>query len=194
MATTPRVEVFLRAAPLHAIRLHLAEAAIHRWMADGNIDLHLLWMEESLLPAVARQDVMLPAQNFHWHSRVYAEKHAKREFYILTDDDHLILGENWAQRAWNEMKRSPTMGMLSGRSVIHQERLPNHSGSMGCPCILRKGVLDFSQASGPANLQDEVVVNLMHQAGYQHGYLEGCDYIHCGFGLSQVEPKLWLRY
>jgi len=188
MGTTARIEVFLRAAPESLLRRWIALAAIERWNLDDNVSLRVMSMAGT--PIVQEK---LPRHDFHWETRRWAEKHARREFYILTDDDHLILGERWAERAWEQMAAHPKMGLMSGRSMIAPERL-SMAASVGCPCIIRKGVLDFSKLSGPANRQDEEVCAAVLRAGYCVGYLEGCDYIHCGFGLSQVEPKLWLRY
>lgn len=178
------IQVFIRCAPRSAVREELMKTCFERWKLDYGVDVVNIcgtWPD-----------------GFQWTSRVYAEERAEGPYYILSDDDTLILGENWAKRAVEAMEDG--YGLLSGRSMLVGERIeaagekileyPN----VGCPCVIRKGAVDYRELSGPPNQQDAIVCEAMHKAGYRTGFIRGLDYIHAGMGLSQVEPKLFLRY
>ncbi len=178
------IEVFLRSMPLTPVRQKIADAVVERWKLDSDVKL-------TFCPILYGRE-----ENFHWSSRIFAETTATNPFYILADDDHLILGENWAKRAAEQLQAKPDYALLSGRSVIVGEfaDIQGLFYGTGCPCVLRKGAIDYHQLVGPANLQDGIIGEALRRKDWKAGYGEGLDYIHAGYGLSQVEPKLWLRY
>jgi len=193
------IDVFIRFAPRNPVRTYIAAAVWARWKLEKDVNLHGLWMSgcDILTSCPNHFSVAhaFPEKDFCWTTREYAAKHAKGEYYILADDDHLILGDEWAKRAIRGVK--PGYGILSARSVVRGEYVddPNRRGG-GCPCIIRKGLgIDFSKLYGvkpcyqDPTIEDELLKNQLMQ-----GYIPGLDYLHAGFGLSQVEPRCWLTY
>lgn len=203
------IDVFLRIAPRYPIRQSLAEAVIHRWLLEPEVRVHAIAASGTYMnlkySEVCYDTEILPIENFAWESRRYAERVAESERYILADDDHLILGTDWAKRAASTGVANPDYGILAARSVIQTERFGDNwtdiSGPsiipypyVGCPCIIRKGAVDYSKLNSPANAQDETLCDAMHKAGMKTGFIRGLDYNHLGHGFSQVEPILWMRY
>lgn len=198
------IDVCLRISPKHPIRRYLARAVMMRWCMEFGIRIHGIVggaSREALeISEVLSDTEVRPIENFAWESRRYAERVAEGERYILADDDHLILGKDWVERAWAAMEANQDYGILAARSVIKTERFGDDSSEVieypyvGCPCIIRKGAVDYSKLESPANAQDGTLCDAMHKAGYKTGFIRGLDYNHLGHGFSQVEPILWMRY
>lgn len=191
------IQVYIRCAPQTEVRLAVYRSCLERWFLDSDCIVKTIGMRGSLCDSEANE-VLLSPDDFQWTSRRYAEEHASGPYYILCDDDTLILGADWAKRAV-EMARHENFALLSGNSVIAAERHSSNTDfalkyCTGCPCVIRKGWLDLDRMSGPANVQDSIIGERLHEQGLKSGVAIHLDYIHAGFGLSQVEPKLWLRY
>ena len=197
------IEIFLRIAPRYPIRQSLAEAVIRRWMMEV-VRLRAIVAGGTYMGFEYSQCCfdaeILPIDNFAWESRRYAERVAEGERYILADDDHLILGKDWAAHAATAATDNPEYGILAARSVIETERFGGKGAEViehpyvGCPCVIRKGAVDYSKLESPANAQDGTLCDAMHRANLKTGFIRGLDYNHLGHGFSQVEPLLWMRY
>jgi hypothetical protein len=189
------IDVFLRFAPATPLRMHLASAVLCRWLEEAEANIHCLFMRgtypQELFPGLC--EVELLEADFCWTTRNYAEERAAGEYYILADDDHLILGEHWVERAVRGIREG--YGILAARSVISPERFENLDNLyVGCPAIIRKGAVDYHLLEGSPNQQDGIICAAMRKNGFQTGFIAGLDYNHLGFGFSQVEPLLWGRY
>lgn len=186
------IDVYLRLAPKSPLRMYLASAVICRWLEELDVNLHCIFMEGTHIPQFLPIlcEVQLPETDFCWTSRAYAEQRAQSEFYILADDDHLIVGENWAARMAKAI--GDGFGMLSARSLIHFERMES-SDFTGCPCVIRKNCYYPARLDGPADRQDEITCRAMHANGFKTRFVHGVDYNHLGCGFSQVNPVLWNR-
>jgi len=207
------IDVFVRCAPETPVRLYLELAAIERWKLEAGVNLHVIWRTGSIGTTFPEHDncpveVFLPAENFQWTSRDYADKHATTDPYILADGDHLPLGADYAKRMiekWNQ-HATPEHVMIGVNSILPSEnqnqnvRLPDIPEvyptpfAMGTTMVHRKGKINYLQFEGKASQQDDVVCNYMRANGMKFSYFRDILYLHLGFGLSQVEPRLWLRY
>lgn len=198
------IDVFLRIAPRYPIRARLAEAVIDRWLVEPEARIRTIAASGTYMNLQYSEDCydteILEIENFAWASRRYAERVATGNRYILADDDHLILGTHWAARALQTSNLCPEYGILAARSVIKTERFGEDSTEIiehpyvGCPCVIRKGAVDYTKLSSPANAQDGTLCDAMRKAGLKTGFIRGLDYNHLGHGFSQVEPILWMRY
>ena len=210
------IDVFLRAAPETRVRLYLELAAIERWKLETDINLRVLWRTGSIGTTFPEHDdcpieVFLPSENFQWTSRDYAEKHATTSPYIFVDSDHMLLGRDWVQRAmklWYQFADNRTAFFGSDSIMPSENQKANYERNtgqqagevyqapyaMGAPLIHRKGVIDYSQFSGPAPQQDDIVTQHLRAKGMRFCYMRDILYLHLGFGLSQVQPLLWLKY
>ena len=198
------IDVFIRIAPRHPVRESLARAVAMRWVMELDVRMHAI-LGGATRQAVEIGDIIgdmevLAIENFAWTSRRYAEERAAGELYILADDDHLILGKDWVKRAVTAAEQNPGYGILAARSVIQTERFGGNETEViphpyvGCPCVIRRGAVDYGKLQSPANLQDGTLCDAMRAAGYTTGFIRGLDYNHLGHGFSQVEPVLWMRY
>src|SRR5690242_4498665 len=187
-------DVFIRLAPKSPLRNFLAGAVVSRWLEEPDVQVHIILMNGTDTPELYPflWEVALHETDFCWTTRNYAEGQAQGEFYILADDDHLIIGENWAKRMVEELRGKPEYGLLSARSIVGFERM-EHSDFTGCPCVIRKGVVDFRKLDGPPDKQDEITCRAFHAKAYGTGFAP-LDYNHLGSGYSQVNPKLWNRF
>lgn len=204
-------DVFIRCAPETPLRLHLALAVIERWKME-DVNLRVIWRSGSIGTTFPEHDtcpieVTLPAENFQWASRAYADTYAATDPYILSDDDHLPIGRDYARRMlekWNEYA-TPEHVMMGVNSILPSENQnQNVRGeiseiypapcAMGTTMVHRKGKIDYLQFAGKASQQDDVVCSYMRKSGMKFSYFRDILYLHLGFGLSQVEPLLWLKY
>jgi hypothetical protein len=188
------IDIFVRMAPRHPLRNFIAGAVATRWLEEPDVYVHFLFMKGTENPELFPflWEVTLPETDFCWTTRNYAEERAQGEFYILADCDHLIIGENWAKRMVEDLRSKPDYGLLSARSIVGFERM-EHSDFTGCPCVIRKGVVDFKRLDGPPDKQDEITCRAFHAKGFMTGFAP-LDYNHLASGFSQVNPKLWNRY
>ncbi len=150
-------------------------------------------------------------KRFQWTSRAWADEHATSDPYVLIDDDHCPLGKDWVQRAlklWN-VHQHPKLAFLGSDSIMPSE---NQRGNyeringqacpevyqapyaMGAPLIHRKGIIDYTQFEGAAHQQDDIVTTSLRKRCLAFYYMRDVLYLHLGFGLSQVQPLLWLRH
>ena len=194
------IDVFIRVAPQSAVRCYIAAAVYERWKMDPLANVRVIASSPNNLSFYATgehgiiPEYVLNEKDFCWSSRRYAEANANGPFYILTDDDHLILVENWVKRAVSQIEKKNFTVMASATSVIRGEFSTEMDCRGGCPCIIRRRYIDWKRFSGPANQQDTIISEHIRKEGYTQSYLSGVDYLHCGFGLSQVEPRCWLTY
>jgi len=211
-------DCFIRCAPETPVRAHLALAAIERWKLETDVRLRVIWKAGTFPLAKWRDEdndapieQTISGDNFQWTSRDYAEKNATTNPYIFIDDDHMILGKDWVQRAmklWYQFADNRTAFFGSDSIMPSENQKANYERNtgqqagevyqapyaMGAPLIHRKGVIDYSQFSGPAPQQDDIVTQHLRAKGMRFCYMRDILYLHLGFGLSQVQPLLWLKY
>lgn len=204
-------DVFLRLAPKSPLRLHLAAAVYARWLEELTISFHPIWMEgtfqafdEAVSDVPTFCEVELPEENFQWTSRRYAEEHAESDPYIFCDDDHLVLGKDFAPRLLEEWVKHPGYVLLTASSAVRgetpypgtlwQEGVYEQVACVGATMVHKKGVIPYHQFSGKASMQDSVVCDWLAAHGHKFALSKAVHYLHLGFGLSQVEPLLWGRY
>ncbi len=150
-------------------------------------------------------EVHLPQESFAWTSRKYADENATTDPYIFIDDDHLLLGADWVKRALAEWEENPGYTLLSATSCVAteipypgalwQQGLYTEAACAGAPMIHKKGVIPYQQFMGQkAGQQDIVVADWLRAHGHKFAMMKSVHYLHLGYGLSQVEPLLWMRY
>jgi hypothetical protein len=184
------------------IRAHLCEAVYKRWLEEKDIRLRVIGMEHALI--IDRPAQILPAKDFAWISRQYAENTAQTDPYIFADDDHLILGRDWVHRAVEVWNANPGYTMLTAASAVRgetsyegalwQEGLQTDIACVGATMIHKKGVVPYDKFSGKASQQDVIVCDWMKANEKKFAIMKSVHYLHLGFGLSQVEPLLYGRY
>jgi hypothetical protein len=194
------LDVFLRVAPLHPIRAHLAEAVYLRWLEEAAY-VRVIKAEGSLFGAF---EATLPLENFQWTSRAYADENAKSDPYILADDDHLPLGKDFVSRFEREWDKYPGYALFSAASAVRgeapyqgalwQEGVTEEPACVGATMLHAKRVIPYSQFNGKASNQDSIVCDWLKAHGYKFALSKSVHYLHLGFGLSQVEPLLFGRY
>lgn len=197
------IDVFFRTAPKTELRYLLAFAALERWNVEqNNVKLRSIVMSGT---RALRCEVALAEDGFAWTSRKYADENATTDPYIFIDDDHLLLGADWVKRALAEWEENPGYTLLSATSCVATE-IP-YSGALwqtglyteaacaGAPIIHKKGVIPYQQFMGQkASQQDIVVADWLRAHGHKFAMMKSVHYLHLGYGLSQVEPLLWMRY
>lgn len=203
------IDVFVRCAPENPVRAALALAVLERWMLEPDINLRAIWATGSWPTKFAAGcpiDVFLPKERFQWKTREYADKEATSNPYIFADDDHLPLGANFVrrmQKLWQEYDANNYV-MIGANSILASENQTQYVSdpqpvydaphAMGATMMHRKGVLDYSKFEGIASKQDSYVCDFMRANKMRFAYFRDIHYLHLGFGLSQVEPRYWLKY
>jgi hypothetical protein len=214
------IEVFVRTMAQTNLRAALAWAVLERWAMEPDIRLRII----AGAPAagaveISRHfgslvEVVLPAENFHWSSRKYAEENSTGSPYVLADDDRLLLGADWVKRALKLWERASAEGfaLLSDNSCIEAERQwpkgfePRARGWAACPeyfdaphqaganYFAKKGAVDYCKFTAPANRQDEEVADYLRAKGLRLGFMRDVISTHLAYGFSQAQPLLWNRY
>lgn len=192
------IDVFLRTALLTWIRGGMAITCIAWWRDQPGVKLHVIAAEGSCLEEVSvAKAKVLPLDNFHWASRVYADTQSLSTPYVLTDDDRLPIGKKWLERALDLWNRHSDYAMLCPVSYIPVERPPEHVGadevvsannSCGAPYFAAPHQVPYATLTGPANQQDQIVCEWMRQHHVKHGWMRDVYNLHLGFGNSQVGP------
>ena len=146
----------------------------------------------------------------HWYlvkdmgitqGRVFAERHAESDPYAFTDDDCLIVGEKWLDRAASMVLANPKFAIVSTLSLIEGENLavPHDDSdiyemhSVGQPMLIRKGIcvnlpdMDLNQECG-------ILHKFVLDKGYQMGLIHPKHHIrhnHMGSGFSSNPALFW---
>jgi hypothetical protein len=185
-------DVFIRTlqypSPQFNIRYPLYDACEAAWCLDSS----------SLV--VRQVPESEPLERFHWDARCYAERTATSKYYIFSDDDILPLGANWIERALGVAGRNPDYAILSGNQVNHSARVkpqgyevqPAHMA--GSPQLIRKGMIDWTQLSGPGKDEDEIVGDYCAEHRLLQGVMVNLDVNHIGQGFSVMNPAYWGKY
>lgn len=137
--------------------------------------------------------------------RLYAEQNAKSDPYIITDDDVLIMGKNWIERATSVLLSHPeyaiasTLSMIEGENMAKPPRLfgPDDHGvdiyemhSVGAPMIIRKGTC---RELPPLTLDNECgeIHRMVLDMGKKEGLITGIRHMHVGNGFSSNPILRW---
>ena len=167
-----KVDVFIRTmAKENDLRRYFREATRTRWMME---DVNLVWIwDEEIRTA-----------------RLWAEEHARSEFYIFTDDDLLPWGKDWLRRGLAAMADHPFFALASSRSVITEEAgnysIPVGVGilpvpAVGAPMWIRKGVIGTDLPEFPFVSECTMLYDYTRKKGFQSGIINGLFHLHWGW-------------
>lgn len=181
-----KLEVFVRTMPQTTLRALMRDLTLEAWMCYPGVVLDVI-------------KGPLVSDAFQWESRVVAESRATGDFYVLADDDHMPLGEDWVEKVLGMRRAYPDYVMLSAMSTLTDERPPgwrdaeliHRPPAQGTPYIATKGAIPWTDFVGPANQQDQIVSEWIDAHGIQRGVMRDVRYLHLGYGYSQVQPNLW---
>lgn len=208
-----KTDVFLRLWPESEIRMLMAKAVIERLLMDPKADLHVIIPDplsidnSSQLTNTWRalhgnhdrlHALYVPHSTFHITSRLLADQHSLSPVYVIIDDDHLMLYNDWLDNGLEVMQLFPEYGAISAWSVNGEVPLPPpgargrsqvwESGSIGCPVFVRKGV--FSDVPVlPAHGYDTALTQYVQNRSWKTGFTWRVRYNHIGQGFSQVVPQ-----
>jgi len=135
--------------------------------------------------------------------RRIAEQYAESDPYIFCDDDILIMGRNWTERACDILLRNPdyaivsTLSMIEGENRVRPENedceiYPMHA--VGQPMLIRKGICvdlpEMTLASECGTLHKHVL-DRGKQMGLLWGGKEPLRHMHLGHGFSSNPLLHW---
>jgi hypothetical protein len=190
------IDVFLCVANYHQflsndfsrIRYTGANLCHARWMVQPDCDVHVI--TPMLLGCTNKE--------FQKERRVYAEKTAVSEVYVVADDDCLLSGgptDFWAQRVLQLFKTYEDFAILSawpvncniqpwtpeGYEPVHDSFVMEHY-SVGGIRFCRAGAMrDWPEQRGSG--YDGSQCEWLRSAGWRVGYLRSaCDMLHLGEG------------
>lgn len=179
-----RVDVFLRTMSSKSeLRQAFMDATRARWRKEN---VNLVWMWD--------EDIR--------KARLWAEKNANSEFYIVGDDDLLPWGKNWLERGLAAMADHPFFALASSRSVITEEAgnyaIPVGVGilpvpAVGAPMWIRKGVIGTDLPEFPFVSECTMLYDYTRKKGFQSGIINGLFHLHMGYGFA-TDPKLVRGY
>jgi hypothetical protein len=163
----------------------MADVCIERWAIEPDCEVTIVPSELT---------------GYHISSKRWADDMATSDIYVVTDDDHLILGTNWVKRGLELMQAHPEYGMLAAASIIehrfmceNDSRMAIELHAIGCPYFIRKGTIRQwpDPEEVPANQVDGALCKIINDMGLKTGILPTLRYNHIGYGYSQVESSHW---
>lgn len=187
--------MFFCSAPKSLLRKHIAEACVHSWGRFPEIHIERVKFYESQFVA---------GSPYQRQRRIDADSMActrfrESEFYILTDDDMLLLGHNSVRDGMKILARHPEFGILSAlprNESISKWRPPDRVAfedgevfehhSVGGIRFCRKGVVGQWPKMGDSPGYDGLHCSVIREAGYRVGYFTNVLAIHCGKDLSET--------
>jgi len=131
-----------------------------------------------------------------------AERLSRSSIYVVSDNDCLILGENFVQQGLDIMARHPDYGLLAATSICDgyfangypreglAEVVPRHA--VGGVAFVRKGILTEFKPCDVTQV-DETICHEMKLKGYKTGSMPGLRFNHIGAGYSITNPVWWMR-
>jgi len=197
------IDVFLRLWPETYLRAHLAGAVIERLNSEGNVRLTIIRAEDSLIPPAHFVDgVTLPRDRFHIDSKAIAADHAESDPFVIIDDDHLPLYQDWLEIGLRAMHDNPEYGLISSWSVNGEVRqgevdlgrrspVWEETESLGCPMFVRRGVL-ADLPEGEVTRYDTILTQHVRSRGWKVGFCSRLRHNHIGMGYSQVIGAHWM--
>lgn len=193
------IDAFCRVWADSVLRHGLAMACVERWLMERDIRLHVIECSSAKYPLFDGPSPMrhvLSPVKFWIRSKELAEQQAQSDIYIVSDDDHLVLGKTWLEDGLRVMKNHLDYGMLASWSINGE--VPEKDGdewvwdsdSIGCPCFIRKGIVkEFPD--GPLAEYDGILTRHINALGWKTGFLRTLRNNHIGLGYSQVIPAHW---
>lgn len=206
------IDLFFRCAPRDKVREGIAIACLERWRSDPAVRVRVVGMQGlALISQFQPVEAYLPAETFHFTSRLYASAEAQTNPYFMVDDDEMPLGADWAGkmlRTWYTYNEDHKYVMMCPRSALtveditrHHDRLRNSKQEVeenpywwGCPYLSYKHAIPYRELTGPAEKQDIAVEEWAKANQRKQGLMMGVFYNHFGLGLSQVQPALYGRF
>jgi len=136
--------------------------------------------------------------------REYAEREAQTDPYIFCDDDVVIMGRNWVERATGILLRNTEYGAVSTLSMIEGENqaiapddgveiYPMHA--VGAPMLIRKGLMT-NLPEMDLNSECGVIHKYLLDLGYKEGLVWGgpgnrLRHMHLGNSFSSNPILHW---
>jgi hypothetical protein len=182
-----KIDVFIRSAPPSTFRQKLQALTVEAWGFDPMANI------VPIIGSVTEKD-------FHWKSRMTAERLAQGPWYVLSDDDILPLGADWIERAMNIIPHWPDFSILGANQVNHSARVKNPGfdvepmSSVGSPQLIRKGTIDWSKLHGPGIDEDKIIGEYCAAHNIKIGCMVEMDVNHAGQGFSTMNPAYWGKY
>jgi hypothetical protein len=128
--------------------------------------------------------------------RVYAEKAATSDPYIVTDDDVVIHGKDWLRRGREVLLANPDYAIASTLSLIESENAAVGEGPIypmhwvGAPMWIRKGILtDLPEMDLGGECR--VIHEYVAAKGFKEGLIAGIRHMHLGYGFSSNPNLHW---
>jgi len=210
------VDVFVRVCPLNKMRFYLSCASLLRWadLKGGRLQVILADVEEApnveafvheTMRAVRSEPACdppvhrLPLENFWTTSKQLAEDLSEERsdgdgIYVLADDDHLPIEEDWLDCGLRLMGIHRDFALLSGMSMQVQPGVRRMNvaldgtgeivdGCVGAPYFMRRGSIGrFPECT--IEMQDPAMCDQLRARGWRVGHALFCRYNHTAGHLS----------
>jgi len=128
--------------------------------------------------------------------RQFAEQTALSDPYIVTDDDVLLVGKDWVNRAVKAMLGHPEYRACSTLSLVEGENQATGEGeiyemhAVGAPMIIRKGTM-VDLPDMDLNNECGTIHKMILDRGGKEGLINGLRHNHLGHGFSSNPALFW---
>lgn len=194
------IDCFIRVYAQNELRLGMAIATVARWKLQPEVRIHILQWDKGLpynwnLPVAQIEWIPDGGPTFATRCQQFIESTAEGQFYISTDDDALIYGQDFVTRGLKTMEENEDLGYLVALDLVDKvEQKPapglHYSHALGAPGFTRKGLItEFP------DMQNQFWSIEVHRQMKEKGFKQAVDpdlvFVHLGRGYSISSPVWW---
>lgn len=206
------IDVFISTCATDPIRRRLFQATIERWKCDPLANMKFILTKETVVlnPLMfsklkSQTEFILDKSVMQRERRILADREAKSDIYIVTDDDCIPLGLDFIERGVRVMEAHPQHGVLAALNIrsdtLFKNGIAPYCGefidddvwdchAVGGIRFCRKGAIKEWPASVSEGSYDMQHHEGLVNAGFRAGYMRNVLFNHLGEGLSTHWPGI----